>query len=290
MVVFLIVVGKGSLFALPEYSIETSQPCSYCHKAPEGGGALTKDGISFQEEKGSGFWSIGKILYGLLRFIHIFFGVLWFGTILYVHLVLRPAYASGGLPKSEVKVGVFSMIVMGITGLALTLTGFDLSSEFFHTKFGLFLGLKIFIYLVMVSSAVFVVTTIGPKLHQRSRADGEQGGRDGVLTLSELKQHNGIDGAKAYIGFNGKVYDVTGSKKWKKGVHFKQHSAGIDLTNSLKRAPHDEEMVKRFPVVGILEDKSEDQSDTYSHIFYTIAYGNLTLVILLLLLLSFWKL
>jgi len=37
-----------------------------------------------------------------------------------VHLVLKPAYASKGLPSGEVKVGLVSMAVMAITGSVLT--------------------------------------------------------------------------------------------------------------------------------------------------------------------------
>jgi len=32
------------------------------------------------------------------------------------------------------------------------------------------------------------------------------------------------------------------------------HKAGQDLTEALKEAPHSEELLKKFPIVGELED------------------------------------
>jgi len=32
-------------------------------------------------------------------YIHFLTAIFWFGTILYVHLILKPTYAVGGLPR-----------------------------------------------------------------------------------------------------------------------------------------------------------------------------------------------
>jgi hypothetical protein len=41
---------------------------------------------------------------------------MWFGTILYVHLLLKPAYASHGLPRGELIVGWGSIALIAVTG------------------------------------------------------------------------------------------------------------------------------------------------------------------------------
>lgn len=90
---------------------------------------------------------------------HIIAGFLWFGTILYVHLILKPAYASRGLPRSEVALGMISMLVVGITGALLTISKIRSLEVLYST-----LSVKIAFYLVMISSALFVVLFIGPRL------------------------------------------------------------------------------------------------------------------------------
>lgn len=73
------------------------------------------------------------------------------------------------------------------------------------------------------------------------------------FTLKELRNYDGKEGRPAYIAYKGKVYDVTSSFLWKHGRHQAFHEAGKDLTDSLKDAPHGEELVKKFPVVGSLK-------------------------------------
>jgi predicted heme/steroid binding protein len=66
----------------------------------------------------------------------------------------------------------------------------------------------------------------------------------------ELANNNGKDGAKAFFAYKGKVYDVTNSFLWRAGNHQVLHNAGVDLTEALIEAPHGEEFVEKFPVVG----------------------------------------
>lgn len=71
------------------------------------------------------------------------------------------------------------------------------------------------------------------------------------FTNSELKQFNGKDGKPAYVGYKGKVYDVTESYQWVDGEHL-GHMAGEDLTEQMDIAPHSEEVMERMKTVGIL--------------------------------------
>jgi predicted heme/steroid binding protein len=73
------------------------------------------------------------------------------------------------------------------------------------------------------------------------------------FTREELKKHDGIRDT-AYVAYNGKVYDVSQSYQWKKGVHQIRHHAGLDLTAALKQAPHTPDLLFKFPVVGKLAD------------------------------------
>jgi predicted heme/steroid binding protein len=70
----------------------------------------------------------------------------------------------------------------------------------------------------------------------------------------ELARYNGKDGAPAYVAYQGKVYDVSGSFLWQNGRHQVLHNAGEDLTDSLEQAPHGVEMLEWFPVIGILHE------------------------------------
>jgi predicted heme/steroid binding protein len=74
-----------------------------------------------------------------------------------------------------------------------------------------------------------------------------------AFTKEELKKYDGSEGL-VYVVYSGKVYDVSQSFLWKKGVHQVVHRAGCDLTGALKKAPHGPEMLDRFPVVGELLD------------------------------------
>jgi putative copper export protein len=87
----------------------------------------------------------------LVGYIHLLTAFLWFGTILYVHLVLKPAYASSGLPRGEIRVGIVSMAVMGITGVILTKFRVGTPEIMLQSRFGILLMIKIGLYLVMVT-------------------------------------------------------------------------------------------------------------------------------------------
>ena len=76
-----------------------------------------------------------------------------------------------------------------------------------------------------------------------------------VFTKDELAKYDGSDGI-AYVAYNGKVYDVSQSFQWRKGIHQIIHHAGRDLTAVLKQAPHGPEMLDKFTVVGRLEEKT----------------------------------
>ncbi len=72
--------------------------------------------------------------------------------------------------------------------------------------------------------------------------------------LKTLAEFDGAGGKPVYIAHGGKVYDVTGSRLWKGGVHRRLHHGGEDLTGSIEDAPHGPEMLRRYPQIGVLKD------------------------------------
>ncbi|HIP99328.1 TPA: cytochrome B5 [Candidatus Bipolaricaulota bacterium] len=73
------------------------------------------------------------------------------------------------------------------------------------------------------------------------------------FTLEELARFDGRDGRPAYVAYAGVVYDVTTSFLWQGGRHQVLHRAGQDLTEALAQAPHGQELLEKFPVVGTLK-------------------------------------
>ena len=73
------------------------------------------------------------------------------------------------------------------------------------------------------------------------------------LTPEELSSFNGKDGQPIYIAFQGKVYDVTKSPLWAKGLHMNRHPAAKDLTGEISAAPHGPEVLERYPQIGVVK-------------------------------------
>ena len=70
-------------------------------------------------------------------------------------------------------------------------------------------------------------------------------------TKSQLALRNGNDKPEIWVAFQGTIYDVTSSRLWKNGKHY-EHWAGQDLTAELADAPHQENVFKKFTIVGKL--------------------------------------
>jgi predicted heme/steroid binding protein/uncharacterized membrane protein len=279
--------------ATEEYAKQTGQACVVCHLDPGGGGELTVAGKSFSETRKAKTENPGKGIFVkwfrlAIGYIHFLTAIFWFGTILYVHLILKPAYASSGLPRGELRVGIISMIVMGITGSILTfyrVTSFD---TLFHTRFGILLFIKIGLYLVMVVSALFVITVIGPRLKAK-RKESSLNDITGGLTLEDLASCDGKEGRPAYFAFEGKIYDATQSRLWKQGIHMGRHAAGNDLTEALKLAPHGSDKVTAMASVVELIASAPRKAPLHERVFFFMAHMNLAIVFIIVLILSLWR-
>ena len=81
------------------------------------------------------------------------------------------------------------------------------------------------------------------------------------FTQEEVAKYNGENGQPVYIVYDGKVYDVSESKMWKRGQHMQRHQAGMDLTAEIAAAPHGEEVFERFPQVGVLKPEKDPMDE-----------------------------
>jgi len=286
----------GSSLATEEYAEQTGRDCAVCHLNPAGGGELTKAGEGFSlvlaaegagTSNGKANSSASRWLQLLAGYLHILFGFFWFGTILYVHLILKPGYASRGLPRGEVKLGLLSMVVMGITGAILFAYRVPSVEMLVTTRFGILLLLKIILYLIMVCTALFAVFFLGPRLRRKRAAATAPGSGD--LSLEELAGFDGKEGRKAYFAYQGEVFDATDSRLWKNGTHMGRHQAGCDLTEVLSQAPHGEDKVRALVKVGKLRTAEQPDLTPPQQLFYFMAYMNLGIVLLIILILACWK-
>jgi hypothetical protein len=113
-------------FATPEFAKQTGKECISCHVDVIGGGKLTPVGEAFLDKlRASGQYRelspAQHVVRLLVGYLHTISAIVWFGTIMYVHILLKPAYASKGLPKGELRLGWLSMIVITVTGTLLTI-------------------------------------------------------------------------------------------------------------------------------------------------------------------------
>lgn len=280
--------------ATEEYAEITGLDCDSCHIDPMGGGDLTSFGKGYLASIAPEAGAVGgerstasRVIRLIFLYIHIVTGFMWFGTILYVHLVLKPAYASKGLPSGEVKVGLISIIVMAVTGSVLTWYKVSSLDQLLSSTFGILLLAKITIFSIMVISALFVVLVIGPKLKKKIALPSTQSEN---LNIEELAGFDGLEGRPAYFAYKGKIYDVSKSKLWPNGSHIKRHQAGFDLTDVLAQAPHGEEKIPAMPEVGLLVASSATaKADLSQKVFYFMAYMNLSFVFVITFILALWR-
>lgn len=292
ILLLLLLCLSGVACATEQFAEQTGQDCGYCHLDPSGGGELTPAGDAFvvsQAKAGtpvapSGF---GRVLRFLVGYLHLLTAVFWFGTIFYVHLVLKPAYASKGLPRGEVRVGLASMAIMAVTGLYLSWVRLESWSTLFDTRFGQLLLVKVGLYLLMTGMGLLAVFVIGPRLQKKREAQNEI--QLGDMDAASLARCDGKEGRPACFAYRGRIYDASNSPMWKDGEHMRRHDAGADLTEVLSQAPHGEDCIMRLPDVGALLETSAGTGNRPKKQFFFLAYLNLGLALAILLVVALWR-
>lgn len=276
-----------------DFAACTGRPCAHCHDNPSGGGGLTVQGTAFAGAVGTGGAPAAPSTlrrYGgaAVLFVHIATAFLWFGTILYVHLILKPAYAAKGLPRGELRLGWAGIMSIAVTGTILTLLRLDSWQDLWQTRFGQLLSVKIVLFLVMAGTALLVTFVLGPRLGKPRVRKAHPG--CGTFDPADLGHFDGREGRRALVAVGGNVYDITDSEKWPNGSHFQRHAAGNDLTAALGQAPHGVDKLSAYRVVGTLACTTESDRAPHERGFFFMAYLNLGIVVAVLLVITLWHL
>jgi predicted heme/steroid binding protein/uncharacterized membrane protein len=283
-------------FATEAFTRQTGKPCGACHLDPAGGGGLIAEGLAFRASiegatpaahVGRGFYAVRTVA----GFLHLLAAMLWLGTLLYVHLTMKPTSAARGLPRAQVWIGRSSMIVAVVTGLVLTYLRVPSIEVLVSSRFGILLLIKVGLFLLMLALAILAHRVINPILveaTERAMAVGASGERE--FTPEELDPFDGRDGRRAYIAYKGVIYDVTRGGSWLDGMHMGMHRAGQDLTRDLALAPHNDERVREMPVVGTLVPSRPPKPLTLpERIFYVATYLNFGLALAIVLVVALWR-
>lgn len=72
-------------------------------------------------------------------------------------------------------------------------------------------------------------------------------------TKEQLALRNGLNGSDCWVAYQGSIYDVTSSALFRNGKHFRLY-AGADLTADMPDAPHLDDVLAKFPLVGVLQN------------------------------------
>lgn len=269
-----ILLFGGPAQGKPEFSASTGLACGACHVDPVKGGALNARGEEYRaagyrlpDAAGSAATGI-QLLKFLLGSIHVLFSFVWFGAILYIHLFITPKRFTSGLPTPEIRLGWIGILVVGVTGVALSLLRIQRLSELWTTTFGIVWIIKVGAFAVMVLIAAVVTTKVNRRMREEA---GERQART------------------ARIIFEGEVFDVSGSRMWKEGIHMGRHHAGEDLTSAMAGAPHGAEVMERVKKVGPAGQDELERPSGAMKVFVPMAYINLGLVIVILLCVAYWN-
>jgi len=306
LVLFLIAGLFSPVQAKERYAEQTDKGCIFCHEQSTGG-AINATGIAYIRngyrypipprilEKAQSLDSpLHKVLRFILGYLHLLAGVVFFGAIFYIHIFVRPSRLTGGIPKHERMLGLTCMGVLAATGAYLTWIRIGNWEHFFDNTFGLMLFIKICLFLLMVALGLTAVTILHRRMREAARTiplsqDAESGVDE--INNANLSRFHGSEGRPAYVVVEGRIYDVTESKKWPGGRHFGKHAAGADLTSALKGAPHGPEVLEAFPQVGEMahEKAGPSHPSPAGRVFVLMTYTNLVIVFLILACIAIWR-
>jgi predicted heme/steroid binding protein len=281
LVVVLLAVPTESVRALPDFAAETGLACGECHEGGADGGPLTEFGEEYMDrgyalpeeaaEQSPQQSAASRWLRGLVRFVHLAVGVVWFGAIAYIHLFMGPRKLSKGLPRAEMRLGWFSIAVMAITGTLLSIWKLGSVEELWSTAFGAVWRVKVGAFLALVVVAAIATTALNRRMRRAAEVGGP--GACGLIRFA----------------YGGKLYDATGSKWWEGGTHAGRHRAGTDLTEAMADAPHGPEVLDHVKLVGpVAKGCCKEGLPAAAKAFVVLAYVNLGLIAIVLFCVSFW--
>ncbi len=298
--IFLNLRGEPATATI-EYAQRTGKGCSFCHR-DNNGGPLNAVGIAYvrnnydypiperildkSRQLSTPVHQTARLICG---YIHLVAVCVLVGTIFYIHLFVKPANITGGIPRGERILGLICLAVLLVTGAYLTWYRLDSFAGFFASHFGILLFIKLLLFALMVILALLAVTVIHRRMRAEARAQAAAVDKREV-TSDTLAQYDGTNGKPAYILYQDTVYDVTDSPKWKEGKHFRKHAAGRDLTTDLAGAPHADEVFADLPVITTIAEPGEAKKSLSltRKIYIGFAYANSIITFLILLCVSGW--
>jgi len=290
--------------ATEDYAEKTGETCLYCHQESIGGTlnttgyAYIRNGYQYPipERVIKKVKLLKSPFYKALRFIigyiHLLAAIIFFGAIFYIHIFIKPTEIKGGIPRAERILGVTCMIILALTGSFLTWMRIDKFNQFFNNTFGFMLFIKIILFIIMIMIGITAITIIHHKMQKETRIYKDLVGSPKEITIDNLSNFDGLGGNLAYFVYKNKVYDVSDSPKWKDGRHFGRHTAGSDLTESLKDAPHGEEVLEKVKFISkLLQQKGEVKKKLIPvrKVFVVMAYINLIIIFLIIFCISVWR-
>jgi predicted heme/steroid binding protein len=95
------------------------------------------------------------------------------------------------------------------------------------------------IYALLVLIALLATFVISPRLGRPGEPDNRP----------RLSQEQYRAQGRVTVLYRGRIYDLTGSRRWPEGHHVKRHEAWQDLTGALAEAPHGAEVLERFAMI-----------------------------------------
>lgn len=307
--IVLVLFSAGFAAATPEYAEQTEKTCAFCHDGANGG-PLNHVGVAFVRSGydypiperildksislSGTFHKTLRLIIGIIHLVTI--GIL-VGSIFYIHIVVKPWQLKSGVPRGEKRLGLSCLLTIAATGVYLTWYRIDSMGSFFESRFGVLLFIKIMLFIAMLVLAVLAVSFISRKMRAELKARESRAASSGDtedFDLKDLPAYDGKEGRPAYFLYKNKVYDVSGSEKWKDGAHFRAHNAGADLTESLSSAPHGESVFEKYPVVKEFTDEelsagpAREKPKGIQKVFIAMTYVNLSLVFLILVCVGSW--
>lgn len=285
--------------ATSTFAAQTGKECAYCHVTP--GGPLTPEGQAFHAagdvipdgsagsttttSAGAAPGADGSAnspgpllplpdwLHDLLVWAHLVAMTTWLGAIVFVHVVQTPRVAGQGVPRGYLRLAWPAIGTLGASGVVLTLGIIPSLSVLTNGRWGLLLLSKIGVFLVLVSVATLVTFVVSPRL--RRLAEGSETG-------GEHRGHQ--EAGRVTVSYQGQVYDLSASRLWKNGRHARRHEAWQDLTAAMGGAPHGPEVFETFPCLSGMPGRTLRPVRA----FILMAYGNLFLVLAVLLIVAVW--
>ncbi len=292
------------------FADQTGKNCDHCHVGRPDDLEFTADGNLFVQNyyqfpsivNGPAKSGMGALversLRRLLLAVHAAAAVALAGAAIFFGFVARPL-AREDLPAAERK---FLWVSMGLAigcGVLLVPFVFVPGNDFWHSRYGTYLGLKIVLTNMLVLLVTIRLIVARQTAQRRKEAEAFLANPDfarfKVFSSGDLKLFNGRKGRRALIALKGKVYEVTGSGNWQNGLHLNKHSAGADLTGAIAAAPHGEAVLKAVKEVGTYDaamtaSGSDELRRLEAHVrrFDTVSWASAAVAAALAVTLAFW--